>query len=351
MASDFEFQIRYWGVTGTFATPLTPQAVEDKVVGAVQALLENGEQDVLSRGLSEAELRELLGRHVPYWQRTTYGGNTTCIEVQTAESFFILDMGSGARELGRDLARRWNAADYRGNRTAHVLITHPHLDHTFATPFLDPLYDERNRFHIRAPASVLDSLEAILGDDAPMRQVYFPTTYKMMRGIASLLPVAPGDSWELEGTRISTLPLNHPGGCLGYKLERGGRCIVFASDHEHRGSPDPSLCEFAARADLLYTDAQYLAAEYVGEQGINGEPGISRVGWGHSTVESVIETAVAAGVRRLHLGHHEPMRTDKRLAEIESYAQSYVSQCQDRAGRAGLECRVDIAREGQTVCI
>ena len=103
MASDFEFQIRYWGATGSLAAPLTPQAVEDKVIGSLQRLLRAGALQGVTAETPVGELRELLARHVPYWQRATYGGHTTCIEIRTPESLFLLDAGSGVRLLGRDL--------------------------------------------------------------------------------------------------------------------------------------------------------------------------------------------------------------------------------------------------------
>jgi ribonuclease BN (tRNA processing enzyme) len=115
----------------------------------------------------------------------------------------------------------------------------------------------------------------------------------------SLRPLEPGREFHIGGTRIKTFPLNHPGGALAYRLERAGRVVVFASDHEQHESPDRSLADFAQEADVLYMDAQYLDDEYQGRAGIRGERPTPRRGWGHSTVEGCIVTAAAAGVRRI----------------------------------------------------
>lgn len=345
MASEFEFEIRYWGATGSLAAPLSPEAVEDKVIGSLQCLLRAGALEGVPPDAGAEPLRKLLARHVPYWQRATYGGHTTCIEVRTPDDLFILDAGSGARLLGRELLRRWEREGEHARRTAHLLITHGHLDHVLALPLCAPLYDERNRFHVRGSPGLLAGLRAVFGEDAPLAGVYYPVDFSMMRGIASLQPVSAGDCWQIGTTRITALPLNHPGHCLGYKLQRGDRTIVFASDHEQPTTPDPTLCEHARGADLLYCDAQYLSAEYRGTRGIAGEPAMSRRGWGHGTVEALVDTALEAGVRRLHLGHHEPLRDDEQLAKLETFAQSRA------ANRGTAPCHVQLAREGLTLRI
>ena len=53
-----------------------------------------------------------------------YGGNTSCIEVRSsAGTLVILDMGTGATVLGRELMARGEPS--RG----HILISHTHWDH------------------------------------------------------------------------------------------------------------------------------------------------------------------------------------------------------------------------------
>jgi ribonuclease BN (tRNA processing enzyme) len=70
------------------------------------------------------------------------------------------------------------------------------------------------------------------------------------------------------------------------------------------------LIEFAAGADLLIHDAQYLHSEYVSTK----DP---RKGWGHSTIERAVEVAQKAGVKQLVLFHHEPVHDDETMQTIE----------------------------------
>src|SRR5262249_29214613 len=154
------------------------------------------------------------------------------IEVQTPDALLILDSGSGMRELGIVLHHRWNAPDYQGSRAAHVLISHPHMDHTFATPYVGPYFDPRNHFSLWGSRSVLDSLAAVLSPESPLSHTYFPPSYDLMKALKDFHELRPGDDFTIGSTRIRTHALHHPGGCLAFRLDNAGRSFVFATDHE-----------------------------------------------------------------------------------------------------------------------
>ncbi len=125
--------------------------------------------------------------------------------------------------------------------------------------------------------------------------------------------------------------------------------VVYATDHEPH-SPTAGLAEkpvgtatdesqtgdrrhadFLAGADLLIHDAQYTAAEYSAKRG-----------WGHSSVEHVVDIALAAGVKRLALFHHDPLRDDDGLDRI-------VASARVRVADAGSRMEVFAAAEGDRV--
>jgi CheY-like chemotaxis protein len=68
---------------------------------------------------------------------------------------------------------------------------------------------------------------------------------------------------------------------------------------------DQRHAEFVEGADLLVHDAQYTAAEYP-----------TKVGWGHSSGEFVVELAQRAQVKTVALTHHDPLRSDSELDQI-----------------------------------
>src|SRR3984893_7989926 len=63
--------------------------------------------------------------------------------------------------------------------------------------------------------------------------------------------------------------------------------------------------EFMEGADLLIHDAQYTAEEYP-----------EKVGWGHSPIEYVVKLAQYAGVKRVALTHHDPLRDDDAIERL-----------------------------------
>ena len=66
-----------------------------------------------------------------------YGGNTSCIEVQTvAGTLVIIDCGSGLHGLGQTLWRPAHGPILKG----HILISHTHWDHIQGIPFFTPFF-------------------------------------------------------------------------------------------------------------------------------------------------------------------------------------------------------------------
>ncbi|HYV38659.1 MAG TPA: MBL fold metallo-hydrolase, partial [Gemmataceae bacterium] len=184
MSSAPVFTIKYWGITGSMAAPLRPAEVAAKLCAAIAHL---DQQDRLA-GLAAvaknpAKLTEYLDQHLPFHLRSTYGGNTTCVEIQTPDALIIVDCGSGFRELGNLLERTWNAPNFSGKREAHVLVSHAHMDHTLAMPFFDPYMDPRNDFTLYGSSAVMKSFDAVLSPQAPLSRIYVPVTFDLFKAI------------------------------------------------------------------------------------------------------------------------------------------------------------------------
>ena len=150
---------------------------------------------------------------------------------------------------------------------------------------------------------------------------------------------------------MTTFALRHPGGCLAYRLENGGKVFVFATDHEQAEVPDRKLADFIRDADILYTEGQYMEAEYDGKVGPDGDPPMTRHGWGHSPVEACVKTAVFAGVRELHIGHREPRRGDEEMARVDAIVHEMMRDELRRAGKGPIPAGALIPYEGLTVRI
>lgn len=247
-----------------------------------------------------------------------YGGNTSCVEiVSDAGDIILIDAGTGAAALGRALI-----AQQRAQR-GHILITHTHWDHIQGLPFFAPLFTAGAEWRIYGPRALSQSLRDVLAGQ--MDYAYFPVTLNAFAANVQFHEVVEG-GFSIGEVRVTTQYLNHPALTVGYRLEADGASVVYASDHEphspHAGegrpdqaeSGDLAHVEFLRDADLVIHDAQYTAGEYPG-----------KIGWGHSTVEYAVDSALAAGVRQLALYHHDPARNDEEVDRLVEAARARVA--------------------------
>jgi len=282
-----------------------------------------------------------------------YGGNTISIELRFSDPdrLIIIDAGSGIRELGNFMM----ANDLpKGPINTDLFISHTHWDHIMGFPFFTPIYLPTTKLKIHGPVSFeQDTLENIVGGQMTYR--YFPVREAELAAQIDYFDLREGVSDLGEGLLLTTKYLNHPILCLGYRFEHQGKIFCTAYDHEpfrnlfitdpNDPSYDETMAEegelvareqneliekFYAGADLLIHDTQYTEKEYhAGKQG-----------WGHSSIEYAIAAANRAGVKRLALFHHEPMRSDTQLDELAEI------HCQP--GPAGAT-EVFFAREGMEI--
>jgi phosphoribosyl 1,2-cyclic phosphodiesterase len=241
----------------------------------------------------------------PDRSKLRYGGNTICASTSLGPNeHLILDCGTGIMRLGRMLASTGAMSGHR----FHVFLSHYHFDHIAGLSLFQPLYDAAASFTFYGfdarGRGVKDILEGLI---APP---YFPVTLAGVPARTRHVSIT-GEGFELGNVRVDSMPLYHPDGCLAFRLERNGRRIVYATDHEH-GDPatDAALVGFSESADYLIYDATYLPPEYES----------LRKGWGHSTWYAAVQAARAARVRKLVLFHHHPDHTDDDLDAIERLA-------------------------------
>ncbi|MCK5148308.1 MBL fold metallo-hydrolase [bacterium] len=258
-----------------------------------------------------------------------YGGETTCIEVRlNDETIIILDAGSGIRNLGKLLLME-KKFHY------HLFLTHAHIDHLLGFISFYPLFQSNVQIDIYAPNLHGQSFKTILNNY--LSPPWSPITLKAMKAQLRFHSTTTSPVQINKGT-IHSIPLCHPGGGNGYKIEEDDSKFVFLTDNELDVTSDNTVSysdyvKFAKNADLLFHDAAYTENEYS-----------IRQGWGHSTSKAAIRLALDAHVKTLGLIHHNQERTDEELdtvlAECNDYIKTMSSSLDCLAIGAGTTIRI-----------
>jgi len=252
-----------------------------------------------------------------------YGGNTSCVEVRLGDNLYIFDCGTGFRVLGQALRREFDGRPV----SAHIFVSHFHWDHIQGIPFFGPLYDSReNRFQFHC-SSRTRSLKRVLEEQ--MAAPYFPVGLTEMQAQQSFYDLEEGRI-QLGDLTLQTLWLNHPQGCMGFRLETKEGVMVYATDNEPGDALfDKNVRKLAAGADVLIYDAQYLPAEYE-----------RRRGWGHSHWREAINVVTESGAKELVLFHHDPDHDDTCIDQVVKEARNYYPRI--RAAAEGMQIEISV---------
>ncbi len=294
------------------------------------------------------------------------GGNTACVELQPGGGqLFIIDAGTGIRELGLNMMGRGNI----GKVDAKIFLSHTHWDHIHGFPFFVPAFIPGNKFVFYGPVNFNERLEDIVSGQ--MKYSYFPVKLDHLAATINFVELKES-VFEVEGVKITAQYLNHPILVLGYRFEYNGKVLVTEFDTEPYSNvfkkdddsdmddflfgggkseksedeagkqddmADPIVEEmnnrvkrFAQNADLLIFDAQYTKEEYP-----------SKIGWGHSSVDDAVNIAIESNCKRVAFFHHDPTRSDDALDAMEKYTQ-------DELAKRGFKGQhIFAAREGMEI--
>lgn len=250
-----------------------------------------------------------------------YGGDTSCVSVETENAVLVIDAGTGIRHLGD-----WLAED---SRDIYVLLTHVHMDHVQGFPMFTPLWQPGRRIRLLThtvngrPWSPLSQFDGI----------HFPVRAEFLPSDVQDVDDDPIGYLAEGGFDVSRLPVNHPGGAFGFRVRTKDAAFVHIPDNEiscdHVVTPFEELVEFCRGAQILSHDAQLLAEELP-----------AKSGWGHSSVREACALAQEAGVERLLLFHHDPWRDDEAMDALVERARDELRD---------TETNVEAARDGMVV--
>ena len=236
-----------------------------------------------------------------------YGGNTPCVEMRLPDNkLFIFDAGTGIRELGSMISSGEEKVK------AYIFLSHFHWDHIQGLPFFIPSYINGNEIIILGMDMKDVRLDKIISDQ--MESIYFPIKLQSLSAQIKFQIISEG-SLIIDGVRVDTMYLNHPGQAMGFVVSWGKVKICYFTDNElvpklatknsnlkYKSDTKEKILKLISGADLLIHDAQYTDEEYK-----------TKVGWGHSSFSEVLSLAREGSVHRLALFHHDPDHFDEKI--------------------------------------
>jgi phosphoribosyl 1,2-cyclic phosphodiesterase len=294
------FKISFHGVRGSIPSPLIPEEVEEKLLRACQKAQPEDLKD-------EKSISDFVS-NLPNEIKGTFGGNSSCVSMEVNGERLIFDAGSGIRMLGQDLM---DSEFGRGQGKANIFFSHTHWDHIMGIPFFVPFYIKGNQFTINSP--LLDIRDRIEGQQ---KSEYFPIPFSIYDADIDFEVLANRTERKIGDLKVTWKSMYHPGQCYAYRVDCGGKSVVYATDAEYKkfGSGDlKPYVEFFKDADLLIFDSMYTFSE-----------GLEKEDWGHSSTFIGVDLAVKANVNQIAFFHHEPTYSDFKLADIFKQTEKYL---------------------------
>ncbi len=285
---------------------------------------------------------------VPGKSTVRYGGNTSCVEVRADGEIIILDAGTGIRLLGLALDKEFGPRSMK----LTLLISHTHWDHIQGLPFFSPAYNQKNVIRVLGYEGARAGLATILAGQ--METPFFPVS---LRELPSHLAIEELKETEFQIGQVEVRSkfANHPGICAGYRLSTTSGSIAYFPDnepyeplklhlasragisqeeaHDFATAERAKMVEFLQGCDFAILDTQYTDDEYT-----------DHIGWGHSSLSSVVSLALDANVGKLLLFHHDPNHTDEMIDKMVERARALVA-------KSGKPLEVEAAREGAKILL
>ncbi|RKZ37654.1 MAG: hypothetical protein DRQ37_01365 [Gammaproteobacteria bacterium] len=283
----------------------------------------------------------------PFESHLKVGGNTSCVEIRDGNHLIICDAGTGIIPLGNELMKQDEI------REVTIILTHYHWDHISGLPFFVPAFVPGWKVNFYGPGKSQVEIKRHISEQ--MRAPYFPVETETWLAETEYLD-AHTNSLTRGAINVEHFNVHHPGSTYGYRIEVGGKSIVYASDNElafinksiderkeefdqherqllEEMKEEQRLhsIEFMQGVDYLIHDAQYTPDDYERKRG-----------WGHSCYVDTVNSAIDAKVKNLFLFHLDPNYDDNKIDELHHHSQEIAN---DRKARTGCH----VSREGTRV--
>ena len=250
--------------------------------------------------------------------KSKYGGNTSCILLESGDNRLVLDAGSGLVTYEFELKANNR---FPLDAPVDILLSHLHLDHIIGLPVFSPCWIKGKGVRIytcdrqpNLPVSVGGLSEKIrsqvIGTCIPP---YWPVSMPDYCNV-KVSPITDLDQEYIIGAfKVTPFKAIHPDYTLSFSVTDGKKTVIHLLDNETRamsGEEYQKMVNYCKNADLVVFDAAYSVEDYPLKRN-----------WGHSTMEDGFLLSQKSGCKRLLFSHISFDYTDE---EIDAMAINYL---------------------------
>lgn len=205
-----------------------------------------------------------------------------------------LDAGSGVFRIGERLL----------TDELDILLSHAHLDHVIGLTFLLDTHATTRLRKVRVwsePRTIA----------AVREHVFASSIFPVMPDWIDWCPLT-DRQFDVAGFRVTVIPLDHPGGSIGFRLDHADVSVAYITDTT--ANPAAAYVQKIRRVDLLlhecnFNDQQIEFAKMTG----------------HSWTTAVAQVAVSAQVKRVLLTHMNPQADSAQSLGLEEFRRIYAN--------------------------
>ncbi|MCL1987890.1 MAG: MBL fold metallo-hydrolase [Firmicutes bacterium] len=246
---------------------------------------------------------------IPYCQNSQYGGNTSCITLESKGQIIFLDAGSGIIRF--DLEDEGNKDLFIKNRYFDIFLSHLHIDHILGLATFKYLWDPQS--HVRM--YTIDRGGGTLKEQifATFASPYWPIPIAVASDV-ECVEIQKDIPFSLGFFTVIPFEAPHPNNTTSFYITDGQVRVVYLLDSEIAMLDDEKytkLVAFCRDADLVVFDAAYSPQDY-----------LTRKGWGHSTIEDGIKLARISGCKKMLFDHFSFDYNDSQIEALDKIAQA-----------------------------
>ena len=255
---------------------------------------------------------------------SVYGGNTSCMRLESNGYHLIIDAGSGLMMFEKELRAAYLGYPNNFDVPVDILISHLHVDHTIGLCTFEAALKQGSNVRIYT---------CCRSEGKPLREqvfgAYKPPNWPVpMPEIvtAQVVPVELGVPFDVGPFTITAFRASHPDMTLSFHVTDGRVNVVHLLDSEALQMESASYDElqhYCSNADLVVFDAAYSPKDYD-----------KRAGWGHSTVPDGVRLAKLWGCKRMMFAHFSQQYSDE---ELDSWAKYFDLESQYIMAYDGIE--------------